>query len=199
MDQNSSDALSARFEALRSAARRDPYPSAQERRRRLNLLDRLLRDNMADFVAQINADFGNRSPYDTQALEFFPAFDSLKHARRKLRGWMRPQRRATGLWFLPASSQVIPQPLGAVGIVAPWNYPLLLAVAPLVDALAAGNRVMVKMSEHAPRTAALFARLVGEYFQPDEVSVVEAGWQSRRRSYRCPSIICSSPGPLRWA
>ncbi len=175
MQNDQSETLSGRFEALRAAARRDPYPSAQERRRRLGVLESLLREHMEEFVESINGDFGNRSPYETKALEFFPALDCLRHARRRVGGWMRPRRRATGLWFLPAKSQVIPQPLGAVGVVAPWNYPLLMAVGPLVDALAAGNRVMIKMSEHAPRTAALFARLVAEYFDRDEVSVVEGG------------------------
>lgn len=165
--------LETRFEALRAAARRDPYPSIEVRRGRLAKLEGLLRDNVEAFVAAISADFGNRSGDETRMCEFFPALNGLRHARRHLRGWMRPRRRATGFWFLPARSRVVPQPLGAVGIVAPWNYPLLLAVGPLIDALAAGNRVMIKMSEHAPRTAALLARLIADTYAADEVTVVE--------------------------
>ena len=175
MDQSVVEALTVRFEALRAAARHDPYPSAKERRRRISVLERLLRENMAELAEAISADFGTRSLAETKGIEFFPMFDCLRYARRQLGRWMRPRRRATGLWFLPATSQMIPQPLGAVGIVAPWNYPLLMAVGPLADALAAGNRAMIKMSEHAPRTAAMFGRLVAEYFQPDEVSVIEGG------------------------
>jgi len=174
MDQSVVEALTVRFEALRAAARHDPYPSAKERRRRISVLERLLRENMAELAEAISADFGTRSLAETKGIEFFPMFDCLRYARRQLGRWMRPRRRATGLWFLPATSQMIPQPLGAVGIVAPWNYPLLMAVGPLADALAAGNRAMIKMSEHAPRTAAMFGRLVAEYFQPDEVSVMHA-------------------------
>ncbi len=178
MDQASNDAtlsttLKARFEALRAAARRDPYPGIELRRSRLTKLEGLLRDNVEAFVAAISADFGNRSGDETRMCEFFPVFNELRHARRHLRGWMRPRRRATGMWFLPARSSVVSQPLGAVGIVAPWNYPLLLAVGPLSEALAAGNRVMIKMSEHAPRTASLLARLIAERFAADEVTVVE--------------------------
>src|SRR5690242_18061924 len=85
---------------------------------------------------------------------------------------MHPHRRFAGFWFLPARTEVMPQPLGTVGIIVPWNYPLYLAVGPLVDALAAGNRVLLKMSEYTPRFSALFAELVGRHFAPDEVQVV---------------------------
>src|SRR5690242_21193259 len=85
---------------------------------------------------------------------------------------MHPHRRFAGFWFLPARTEVMPQPLGTVGIVVPWNYPLYLAVGPLVDALVAGNRVMVKMSEYTPRFSALFAEHIGKYFADDEVQVV---------------------------
>ena len=86
--------------------------------------------------------------------------------------WMRDERRATSLWFLPGSSKIVYQPLGVVGIIAPWNYPLYLAAGPLVAALAAGNRAMLKLSEFTPRTAELFAELVRKSFADDEVAVV---------------------------
>jgi acyl-CoA reductase-like NAD-dependent aldehyde dehydrogenase len=85
---------------------------------------------------------------------------------------MAPRRSWASLWFLPARNEIRPQPLGVVGIIVPWNYPLLLAVAPLVAALAAGNRVFIKMSEFTPRTGKLFAELIDTYFTNDEVMVV---------------------------
>ena len=85
---------------------------------------------------------------------------------------MKPRRALASLAFLPARTEMRPQPLGVVGIIVPWNYPLFLAVGPLVDALAAGNRAMVKMSEYTPRFSQLFAELVTRHFQPDEVIVV---------------------------
>ncbi|MCZ7656128.1 MAG: coniferyl aldehyde dehydrogenase [Rhodocyclaceae bacterium] len=106
-------------------------------------------------------------------LELFPSFEAIRHARRHLKSWMRPERRAVSMWFLPGRARVLHQPLGVVGIIVPWNYPLLLAVGPLVAALAAGNRVMVKMSEYTPATSELFAHLVSKYFSDDEVVVVQ--------------------------
>ena len=127
---------------------------------------------MADAIAE---DFGNRSRHETRLLEVFPALEAIRHARRHVAGWMKPERRATGLWFLPGRSRILKQPLGVAGIVVPWNYPLLLAVGPLVAALAAGNRAMVKMSETTPAFGALFARLVAGTFSPDEVAIVNGG------------------------
>ena len=85
---------------------------------------------------------------------------------------MKPQRRATNFWFLPGRSRVLFQPLGVVGIVVPWNYPIYLAISPAVDALAAGNRALIKMSESAPAVGELLARLVAERFDPAVLSVV---------------------------
>jgi coniferyl-aldehyde dehydrogenase len=99
----------------------------------------------------------------------------LRHTRRHLRGWMRPERRGINWPFLPARGEVRVQPLGVVGIVAPWNYPFQLAVLPLANAVAAGNRVMVKPSEFTPRLAELMVRLLGEVFTADEVVVVQGG------------------------
>jgi len=88
---------------------------------------------------------------------------------------MAPQRRSTGLWFQPGRSRIVFQPLGVVGIVVPWNYPLYLAVGPLVGAIAAGNRVLVKMSEAAPATGELLQRLVAERFDATLLSIVNGG------------------------
>jgi coniferyl-aldehyde dehydrogenase len=112
---------------------------------------------------------------------------------------MQPQARSVSLWFQPGRAEVRYQPLGAVGIMVPWNYPIFLAAAPLAAALAAGNRALVKMSEITPATASLFAELVGRYFAEDELSVVEGDvrWPGNFRS--CPSTICCSLVRLRSA
>lgn len=165
--------LPDRFEALRQAAARDPNPGRPTRERRLVALGRLLHDNVENIAAAISADFGHRSSHETQLLEVFPSLEAVRHARRHLKRWMRPQRRAVSLWFQPGRAEVIAQPLGVVGIIVPWNYPILLAAAPLVGALGAGNRAMVKMSEYTPATAELMARLVAEHFADDELSVVQ--------------------------
>ncbi len=147
----------------------------EQRRQALDALRSLLLDNVEALAAAVDRDFGGRSRAETRLLEIFPAVEAIDHARRQLRRWMKPRRARTNLWFLPGRSRVVAQPLGVVGIVVPWNYPIYLAVGPLVSALAAGNRVMVKMSEAAPATGELFARLVSERFAPEVVTVVNGG------------------------
>ena len=138
-------------------------------------LEALLREHGDAFAAAIDRDFRGRAHAETRLLEIFPALEALRHARRRLDRWMRPRRAATSLWFRPGSSRLVPQPLGVVGIVVPWNYPLYLAISPLASALAAGNRCLVKMSEAAPATGTLLARLVAERFSPEVLAVVNGG------------------------
>jgi acyl-CoA reductase-like NAD-dependent aldehyde dehydrogenase len=163
-------ALSPAFERQRE--RRDEGLGQSQRRAALDTLEALLRDNIPAFCEAIDRDFHGRSRDETRLLEIFPSLEAIAHARRHLGRWMRRRRARTGFWFLPGRSRIMPQPLGVVGIVVPWNYPLYLAVGPLVAALAAGNRVMIKMSESAPETGALLARLVAERFDPAIVTVV---------------------------
>lgn len=165
--------LASRFARLQQAARGDPSPSHAVRVQRLRALDRALRAHAPALIEAVSADFGHRSPAETRLLELFPSQQAIAHALAQLRRWMRPQRRHVALWFQPGRAEVRCQPLGAVGIIVPWNYPVYLAVGPLVAALAAGNRVLVKMSEFTPRTAAVFAQLIGDAFADDEVGVVQ--------------------------
>jgi acyl-CoA reductase-like NAD-dependent aldehyde dehydrogenase len=166
------DPLRSAFAAQRAACARAPFPDAATRERRLAALERMLRENVDAIAAAIAGDFGHRSHHETRLLEIFPSLEAVKHARRHVRRWMRPQRRPVSLWFQPGRAQVFSQPLGVVGIIVPWNYPIYLAVGPLAGALAAGNRALVKMSELAPATGALFATLVRNAFAADEVVVV---------------------------
>lgn len=157
----------------REAYRRDPYPDRATRLDRLARLESLLRDG-GDRIAQaISADFGNRSVHETVIAEIFFVQAGIAHTCSHLRKWMKQRRVATSFHSLPGSSRILPQPLGVVGIVSPWNYPLQLALAPAVAALAAGNRVMIKPSELTPRLSALLAELVGARFGADEMAVVE--------------------------
>ena len=161
----------------RHRRRHEASPGLDEAARRaaLGALEALLLEHTTALCTAVDRDFSGRAEPETRLLEIFPALEAIRHARRNLGRWMRPRRRSTSLWFRPGRSRVMMQPLGVVGIVVPWNYPIYLAVAPLVAALAAGNRVMVKMSEAAPQTGALFARLVSERFDPAVVTVVNGG------------------------
>ena len=164
--------LSANLQLIHAAQARDPQPSWDTRATRLRALETMLQGHRSEIATAINADFGCRPTEETDLLEFFPSLSGIRHALRHGCRWMRPRRSLAGLAFLPARNMLMPQPLGVIGIIVPWNYPLYLAIGPLVDALVAGNRAMVKMSEFTPRFSALFAELIAKTFKPDEVLVV---------------------------
>jgi hypothetical protein len=113
-------------------------------------------------AAALDADYGGRSRMDTLLADILVVADAARYSRRKLKGWARPRRAAVPYPFWPTSAFEEPVPKGIIGIIAPWNYPVQLALWPVVDAIAAGNRVAVKPSEHVPRTAALIAALLDE-------------------------------------
>ena len=183
---NTASALHDRFAIARSAYAVTRMPGAQARRDALEQLDRLLTGNVKEIAAAISADFGNRSLHETQLLEIFPASAAVKDAKRHVKSWMKTKRSWASLWFLPARTELRPQPLGVIGIIVPWNYPILLAVAPLAGALAAGNRVMIKMSEFTPKTGALFAQLINKYFSPDHVCIVNGDAEVAREFSALP-------------
>ena len=164
--------LSQLLDRQRRAFQANPYPAREARVRWLDALHRLLADNQQAIIEAISADFGNRSADETLLAEIMPSLHGLHYARRHLRKWMKPARRSVGLAFQPASARVIYQPLGVVGVIVPWNYPLYLAIGPLIGALAAGNRVMLKMSESTPATGQLLKELLGRIFSDDQVAVV---------------------------
>ena len=146
--------------------------------KRLDDLEKLKKATLAHragFQAAIHADFGNRSRHETDAMELMPIVHSIDYLRKHLRRWMRPRRRHVAPHFLPGAARVVMQPLGVVGIVSPWNYPLSLCLTPLATALAAGNRAMVKPSEFTPRTSDLMAAMLREIFLEDTVAVIMGG------------------------
>lgn len=167
------DTLEAALDCQRRAFQADPYPSLATRRDRLDRLRRLIKDHSDDLAAAVDADFGHRSHDETTQLEFAPLLGALRHARSHLPRWMKPSRRKKTFEFTLLSNRVVYQPLGIVGIMVPWNYPLFLALGPLIDVLAAGNRAIIKPSELLPRTSALLSQLIASYFDPAEVTVIE--------------------------
>ena len=162
-------ALRDAFEAQRRACAREPFPAWRVRRKRLLRLEALLREQGGRIEAALDADFGGRPHMETQLLEIFPALEEIKSALRGGRRWMQPRRAAMLKWFLPARAQIVPQPLGVVGIIVPWNYPLYLSIGPLVGAFAAGNRAMLKLSEYTPAFSEWLGAALVEHFDPDEV------------------------------
>jgi coniferyl-aldehyde dehydrogenase len=162
------------FRRLKTAARDRP-PSYEERMASLSKLDDAVRARKGAIAEAIARDFGSRSKHETFVAEIFLVLSAIKHTKAHLREWMEPRPRETNLVFLPASSHVICQPVGVVGIISPWNYPIQLSLAPLVAAVAAGNRVMIKPSELTPAAADALSGLVADTFTSDQVAVIAGG------------------------
>jgi len=160
------------FARQRAAYAQHPMPSLAERKQHLSTLKSLLLEHSDAIAAAINADFTAHSVAETLLAEVMPSVQHIDYTLQRLRRWMQPSRRSVGLHFLPASARVVYQPLGVVGIIAPFNYPVNLSMVPLVAALAAGNRVLLKMSEHTPQTAALIADMLRKGFAEEHVAVV---------------------------
>lgn len=164
--------LEALLQRQRAAFAQEPAATLATRLDRLGRLGALLDEAGGAMAQAISADFGNRSRHETEIAEIFFLQAGLAHTRGHLRRWMRPRRVATSFHSLPGSSSIVPQPRGVVGVVSPWNYPLQLALAPAIAALAAGNRVMLKPSELVPRFSQLLAQEIARRFAPEELAVV---------------------------
>ncbi len=160
------------FERQRAASRKRPYLPVSERLELLDKLESVLIANQDAIAEAIAKDFGHRSHHETRILEIFPLISGLRHTRRRLKKWVKPQRRHVSLHFAGARNRVIPQPKGVVGIIAPWNYPLFLVISPLTSALAAGNRCMIKMAANSQRLCTLLHRLFRRVFAEDQVAVL---------------------------
>lgn len=165
--------LSRLFEAQKEAFLNDPNPTYRVRLDRLNRLERMLGRYAERFEQAVCRDFGYRSAVETQLSELVGLKTEIQTARRQLKRWMRPVRQNVHPLLANASNRLHPQPRGVVGNVSAWNYPLLLSLQPMVSALAAGNRCMIKVSERVPETAAMLRQCVAEFFGPDEMAVVE--------------------------
>ncbi|WP_226941319.1 coniferyl aldehyde dehydrogenase [Janthinobacterium violaceinigrum] len=163
-------ALDATLARQRAAYLAHPVPTLAERRRDLQTLQRFIRDHKEALCEAISADYGNRSRHETLLAEIFPAIDGIDHVLKHLKKWMRPQRRGVD-WrnFLGARNRVIPQPLGVVGVIVPWNFPVNLSLVPLTYIFAAGNRAMVKMSENSRHLARLLIDRMPAYFPREKL------------------------------
>jgi len=167
--------LHSAFELQRASYDMAPFPEWDVRRDRLERMRSLIQENEEAIEAAIDADFGGRPRIETQIAEVFPSLAELRGALRRGASWMKPRGAWVSKWFMPARAHIMPRPLGVVGIIVPWNYPLFMAIGPLAGALAAGNRAMVKMSEFTPSFSQLFADLVAGSFKPDELTVITGG------------------------
>ena len=162
--------LAAALALQRAACRAHPLPTFAERKRDLQTLQRFIREHTDALCEAISADYGNRSRHETLLAEIFPAIDGIAHVLKHLKKWMKPQRRSVDWRTFPgARNRVLPQPLGVVGVIVPWNFPVNLSLVPLTYIFAAGNRAMVKMSENSRHLAQLLIEKMPAYFPPDKL------------------------------
>ncbi|TXH95405.1 MAG: coniferyl aldehyde dehydrogenase [Rheinheimera sp.] len=164
--------LETQFAQLRKDYLCDPYPSLSQRKAALKALRHQLLAMQASLYQAAATDFGQRSASETRLLEVLPSINSIDYSLRRLKGWMKPQKRHVSPLFWPASNHVEYQPLGVVGIIVPWNYPIFLALGPLVAAISAGNKVMLKLSESTPAINQVLKQLI-EKAVPDSALVIE--------------------------
>jgi coniferyl-aldehyde dehydrogenase len=166
--------LGPTLESLGNAWRANK-PGVDQRRADLGRLRHLLAQRLDAMDAAIRADFGHRSPHENLISEAMVTLSEIDLARRKLRRWAKPRRVGVGWKFWPARAELRPMPVGVVGIISPWNYPVNLALVPLVSAIAAGNHVFLKPSEHTPRTSEFLRALLADVFPADRVAVAVGG------------------------
>jgi coniferyl-aldehyde dehydrogenase len=166
--------LRAHFDKQRSAYLEDPIPDYQQRREDLLTLKRMINENRDAIIEAISSDYGNRSRHESLFAEIIAVTDGINDKVKNLKKWMKVQKRHVDQTMFPgAKNRVIPQPLGVVGIIVPWNFPVNLTFLPLAAAFAAGNRAMVKMSENSIALSRLFIELVGRYFPADKLYFFE--------------------------
>lgn len=161
------------LELQRKAYQSMPAPSYQSRIDKLNKLKTGLLAYSQQFVSALATDYGHRAANDTMISDILPCVNNINYTLKHLKSWMKPSRRHAGLLLAPSKVTVHYQPLGVVGIIVPWNFPIMLAVGPLITAIAAGNRAMLKMSEFTPATNIILTSLLAEIFAEDEVAIVE--------------------------
>ncbi|MGE6223533.1 coniferyl aldehyde dehydrogenase [Aeromonas media] len=165
--------LPEQLHRLKQACQTHPMPSLAERRNRLIALKGALLAHKQPLCDALALDYGQRSDYDSLVADILPCVMQINYSLKRLKGWMRPVRRHPGLLLAPARVEVHYQPLGVIGIMVPWNFPVMLSLGPLIGAIAAGNRAMIKLSEFTPHTNAVLRTLLAQVFDDDEVVVIE--------------------------
>jgi coniferyl-aldehyde dehydrogenase len=158
----------------RAAYLANPVPDLEQRKKDLRALKSMLAENREAITAAINTDYGNRSSHETTLAEMILVIDGINFALKHLKKWMRTQKREIEFSLYPgAKNRVIPQPLGVVGVIVPWNFPIQLSFTPLTYIFAAGNRAMIKMSENSRHLTRLLMKLSAAYFDRDKLGFFE--------------------------
>jgi coniferyl-aldehyde dehydrogenase len=166
------DELERVFARQHELSRAEPPASLAVRRDRLKRLLAAVTENADALVIAMSADFGHRAAHESETYDVNGAIGDIRHDLSHVGRWMKPRRYPVKSYMWPGRAAVLPTPLGVVGVLSPWNFPVYLALSPLSAALAAGNRVLLKPSEHTSRTSQLLSDILGRAFAPEELSVV---------------------------
>ena len=161
--------------AQRAAFNKNPNPDWASRKAKLETLRELILSHEAEFTKAISDDFGHRAVEETIISEILIIQGGISHALKHTPKWMKTRKAPIALQFKPARNVIIPQPLGVIGIISPWNYPLQLAIMPLIGAIGAGNRAMIKPSEYTPRMSQLLKEVLAKGFTDEDVFVATGG------------------------
>ncbi len=167
--------LRASLTKIRAAYKRHPAPSAKERIDRLDRLHTAILEYKDRLIEAVDQDFNGRAGAETLMIELLPVLEGIQYNKKHLRKWMKQSTRHTPLMLFGAKTKVHYQPLGVIGIVVPWNFPVFLGLSPLAGAFAAGNRAMMKTSEFAPKTGELLKEMISKHFSDEEAIVVNGG------------------------
>ncbi|GEM81498.1 aldehyde dehydrogenase [Vibrio superstes NBRC 103154] len=165
--------MQLRHAQMKKAYSLEPMPSMDSRIEKLSRLRKKLIDYSDRFCASMNQDYGQRSVQDTLIADVLPCIANIDYSIEHMAEWMAPSVRSSGALLSLSNVEVVYQPKGLVGIVTPWNFPVMLSIGPLISAITAGNRAMIKMSEFTPATNAVMSEMLSEVFSENEVAVVE--------------------------
>lgn len=183
------------FEKLKSAYAEQPLIGYEVRKKTLLAIENILIKNDLKICEAVSKDFGNRSFHETKILEITPSVLGIRYTVKHLKKWMKPQKRHVSKLFFGAKNTVIPQAKGVVGIVTPWNYPLQLSISPITSAIAAGNRVMVKLASNSQNLATLLKKLLSERISEDILTYLPGVGASEFSSLPFDHLIFTgSPG-----
>ncbi|MCQ8878521.1 coniferyl aldehyde dehydrogenase [Pseudoalteromonas shioyasakiensis] len=173
------------FEQMQQRFKETPYLAIAERIRLLKLLRRKLITLESDLIAATSKDFGYRTAFDTVMGDLLPSVKAITHTIKHLPKWVKDSPRQAGMSLAPSKVSVSYQPKGVVGVISPWNYPIQLALVPVITALAAGNRVLLKLSEFTPSTNQVLKQLFTEELA-DHCTVIEGEAQLSQQFSRLP-------------
>ena len=169
-----SNTLNTSFQLQRNNFLNSDIENIKERKKHLLSLKALLVDNKPALLEALNKDFGNRSYHESLLTEIIVVTDDINTSIKRLKKWTKVQKRGVdATMYFGAKNRVIPQPLGVVGLIIPWNFPINLMFTGLSAVFAAGNRAMVKMSENSIHLSRLLIELLPKYFEPEKLQIFE--------------------------